>query len=71
MVRFNLDGSTRDKHRPTGCGDVLKDEEGKIRGMFSSFLGLLDSNLAELLAIKTTLHLFSFICLGQYCGVSW
>ncbi|KAA3482877.1 14.7 kDa ribonuclease H-like protein [Gossypium australe] len=67
MVKFNVDGSTQDKPRPTGCGNVLRDEEGKIRGMFSSLLGVLDSNLAKLLAIKTALHLFSFICLGQYC----
>ncbi|XVF03763.1 hypothetical protein REPUB_Repub05bG0021200 [Reevesia pubescens] len=42
-----------------GCGWVLRDANGTILAVFFAPLGLLDSNMAELMAIKMALDVFS------------
>ena len=47
-----MDGSSKGKPGPAGMGGVLRDSNGKVLCLFSAFLGILDSNVAELWAIK-------------------
>ncbi|KAK2654188.1 hypothetical protein Ddye_014044 [Dipteronia dyeriana] len=57
QFKFNVDGSVLGKPRPTGAGGVLREFNGKILCLFSYHLGILDSNAAEIWAIKVALGL--------------
>ena len=57
VLKFNVDGSSRGKPGPSGIGGVLRDMYGKVICLFSSFIGVLDSNVAELMAIKKAVEL--------------
>ena len=57
MSLFNVDGSSRGKPGPTGMGGVLRDSKGKVICLFSEFLGILDSNAAEVMAIRKAVAL--------------
>ncbi|KAK3190293.1 hypothetical protein Dsin_029854 [Dipteronia sinensis] len=50
--KFNVDGSARGSPGLVGIGGVLRDSYGKVLCMFSFCVGIMDSNNAELLAIK-------------------
>ncbi|KAK2639286.1 hypothetical protein Ddye_027081 [Dipteronia dyeriana] len=52
LLKFNVNGSVRGKPGPAGIGGVLRDFTGKFLCMFSLYVAVLDSNLAELLAIE-------------------
>ncbi|KAK3211066.1 hypothetical protein Dsin_015772 [Dipteronia sinensis] len=52
VLKFNIDGSARDKPGPAGIGGVLRDHKGKVCYSFSFFIGIQDSNTAELMAIE-------------------
>ncbi|KAK2640263.1 hypothetical protein Ddye_028058 [Dipteronia dyeriana] len=56
-LKFNVDGSVRGKPGPAGIGGVLRNSNGKIMCLFSKNVGIMDSNKAELLAIKKTVQL--------------
>ncbi|KAK3211007.1 hypothetical protein Dsin_015713 [Dipteronia sinensis] len=56
-LKFNVDGSVRGKPGPAGIGGVLRDSNGKVLCLFSQFVGILDSNAAELWAIKNVVDL--------------
>lgn len=56
-LKFNVDGSSRGKPSPAGIGGVLRDSNGKVLYLFSVFLGIFDSNVAELFAIKKAVDL--------------
>ncbi|XVF05081.1 hypothetical protein REPUB_Repub05bG0140500 [Reevesia pubescens] len=49
--KFNVDGSSLGKPGPLGYGGVFRDANSNIMAIFSSPLGVLDSNVAELLVI--------------------
>ncbi|XVE54848.1 hypothetical protein DITRI_Ditri03aG0115400 [Diplodiscus trichospermus] len=52
VLKFNVDGSSRGKPGPTGIGGVMRDHSGCVKIRFSKSIGVVDSNLAELLAIR-------------------
>ncbi|KAK3231753.1 hypothetical protein Dsin_003634 [Dipteronia sinensis] len=45
--KFNLDGSARGKPGPSGIGGVIRDFRVQVLGLFSSFVGIQDSNTAK------------------------
>ncbi|XVF78926.1 hypothetical protein PTKIN_Ptkin14bG0177500 [Pterospermum kingtungense] len=50
--KFNVDGSARGKTGPAGISGVMRDHEEAVKIRFSKHIGIADSNLAELLAIR-------------------
>ncbi|KAK3199619.1 hypothetical protein Dsin_023034 [Dipteronia sinensis] len=50
-LKFNIDGSTRGKPRTVVIRGVLRDCRGQVLGIFSSYVGLQDSNTTKILAI--------------------
>ncbi|KAK9285427.1 hypothetical protein L1049_024620 [Liquidambar formosana] len=50
-MKFNVDGSS--------IGGVLRDDKGCFRCVFSEPIGVMDSNVAELMAIRKALNLFA------------
>ncbi|XVF78929.1 hypothetical protein PTKIN_Ptkin14bG0177800 [Pterospermum kingtungense] len=58
MVKFNVDGSAFGKSSPVGIGRVLRNHEGIELMCFSKHIGLEESNVAEIMAIKEVLVLF-------------
>ncbi|OMO61107.1 hypothetical protein CCACVL1_23740 [Corchorus capsularis] len=59
FLKFNVDGAAKGKPGPAGIGGVLRDENGKIWMDFSKSMGIMDSNEAELCAIREAILLFS------------
>ena len=54
-LKFNVDGSARGKPGPAGIGgDVLKDCMAATKAVFSRAIGVADSNVAKLLAVRDT-----------------
>ncbi|XVF83888.1 hypothetical protein PTKIN_Ptkin16aG0529800 [Pterospermum kingtungense] len=58
IVKFNVDGSTIGKPGPAGIGRVLRNHSGDELIRFSKFVGVIESNEAEYLAIREALILF-------------
>ena len=58
-LKFYVDGSSKRKPGPTGIGGVLKDSKAATKLVFSKAIGLADSNVAELLAVREALSLFA------------
>ena len=58
--KFNVDGSARGKPGPAGTGGVLRDFKGKVICLFSFYVGISDSNAAELMAIHKAMEICSF-----------
>ena len=59
QLKFNVDGAARGQPGEAGIGGVLRDENGSTRLVFSKSIGLADSNMVELLAIKEAFLIFS------------
>ncbi|XP_022769485.1 uncharacterized protein LOC111312959 [Durio zibethinus] len=57
FLNFNVDGAARGKPGQSGCGGVPRNEEGQVVALFSGPLGIQDSNIAELMAIKMALEI--------------
>ncbi|XVF85746.1 hypothetical protein PTKIN_Ptkin17bG0142100 [Pterospermum kingtungense] len=57
-VKFNVDGSSAGKPGPAGIGGVMHDHTGKELACFSKSIGVEDSNIAELLAIREAFLIF-------------
>ncbi|XWS28240.1 hypothetical protein CRYUN_Cryun25bG0049600 [Craigia yunnanensis] len=55
ILKFNVDGAVSGKTRNASCGGVLRDSNGLVWGVFYGPLGVVDSNIAEMLAIKIAL----------------
>ena len=51
-LKFNVDGFVRGQPGKVGIVGVLRDNRGMVVCMFSLFIGILDSNTAELLTIE-------------------
>ena len=58
-LKFNVDGSARGKPGPAGIGGVLRDCMAATKVVFSKAIGVADSNVAELLAIREALRIFA------------
>jgi hypothetical protein len=58
-LSFNVDGSARGNPRDAGIGGVLRDSSGKVLCLFSLYVGVVDSNSAEVLAIHRACQLIS------------
>ncbi|KAK3206879.1 hypothetical protein Dsin_020925 [Dipteronia sinensis] len=50
-LKFNVDGSARGSPGPAGMGGVLRDSNGKVLFLFSSYVGNQDAGTAEIMAI--------------------
>ncbi|KAK2653791.1 hypothetical protein Ddye_013647 [Dipteronia dyeriana] len=59
-LKFNVDGSARGNPGHAGISCVLRDSNGKAVCLFSFSVGLIDSNSAEILAIKKVVELCLF-----------
>ncbi|XVF06594.1 hypothetical protein REPUB_Repub06bG0062400 [Reevesia pubescens] len=59
FLKFSVDGSSRGISGPAGIGGVLRDEEGQVQLLFSKPISCMDSNGAEVLAIKEAFLLFA------------
>ena len=57
-MKFNVDGFAYGKPGPAGCGGILRNERERILALFSGPLGILDSNIVEVMAIKVALGMF-------------
>ncbi|KAK3222181.1 hypothetical protein Dsin_009206 [Dipteronia sinensis] len=56
-LKFNVDGSAKGNPGSAGIGGVLRDNLGKVLGLFSENVGVLDSISTELLAIHRAVSL--------------
>ena len=54
-----MDGASRGKPSPVGIGGVPRNCKGEVLIMFSIYVGVCNSNEAEVLAILEGLRLFS------------
>ncbi|XP_017974604.1 PREDICTED: 14.7 kDa ribonuclease H-like protein [Theobroma cacao] len=59
QMKFNVDGAARGCPGPAGIGGILTNHKGDVRVIFSKSIGVADSNLAELLAIKEAFIIFT------------
>ncbi|XVF81381.1 hypothetical protein PTKIN_Ptkin15bG0150400 [Pterospermum kingtungense] len=57
--KFNVDGSAHGKPGPVGISGVMRDHEEAVKILFSIPIGIADSNLDELLAIREAFLLFT------------
>ncbi|XVF55660.1 hypothetical protein PTKIN_Ptkin06aG0054600 [Pterospermum kingtungense] len=57
-LKFNTDGAARGQPGSAGIEGLLRDSSGKILAAFSKSIGVADSNLAELLAVKEAFGIF-------------
>ncbi|KAK3199424.1 hypothetical protein Dsin_022839 [Dipteronia sinensis] len=57
VLKFNVDGSVRSDPGRAGIGGVLRDSSGKVLCQFSIFLGYLDVEAAEIVAIQKAVNL--------------
>ncbi|KAK3200035.1 hypothetical protein Dsin_012678 [Dipteronia sinensis] len=56
-LKFNVDGSSRGKPGPAGIGGVLRNSNCKILCLFSSHVGIEDSNMTEIMAMHKAFEL--------------
>ncbi|XWS75528.1 hypothetical protein CRYUN_Cryun01aG0097400 [Craigia yunnanensis] len=58
-LKFNVDGFTRGKPGSAGIGGLLKDCNTAVKVVFCKAIGVADSNVAELLAVREVVKLFA------------
>ncbi|XVF54250.1 hypothetical protein PTKIN_Ptkin05aG0165200 [Pterospermum kingtungense] len=58
-LKFNIDGAASGQPGPAGIGGILRDCNANIKMRFSKSIGIVDSSLAEVLAVKEAFLLFS------------
>ncbi|XVF82519.1 hypothetical protein PTKIN_Ptkin16aG0055800 [Pterospermum kingtungense] len=58
-MKFIVDGAAKGKPGPAGIGGVLRDDKGMVKLVFSKPVGVMDSNLAELLAAREAFIIYS------------
>ncbi|XVF42328.1 hypothetical protein PTKIN_Ptkin01aG0352500 [Pterospermum kingtungense] len=58
-LKFNIDGAASGQPGPAGIGGILRDCNANIKMRFSKSIGIADSSLAEVLAVKEAFLLFS------------
>ncbi|XVF23030.1 hypothetical protein REPUB_Repub13aG0003100 [Reevesia pubescens] len=72
VLKLDVDGSARGKQGHAGCGGVLRDESGDNGGVFYGPIGIHDSNVAKILAIKITFNLLTIPVAAEestYCRI--
>ena len=57
LLKFNVDGATRDKPGLAGIGGVLRNDKDEVLLLFSKSVGIRDSNEVEVLAILEALRI--------------
>ncbi|KAK2639075.1 hypothetical protein Ddye_026870 [Dipteronia dyeriana] len=57
--KFNVDGSVSGSSGKVGMSDVLRDWNGRVVCLFSFFMGSMDSNAAEVMAIHKAIEICS------------
>ena len=57
-LKFNVDGSAKGKPGPASIGGVLRDCRFAVKAVFSKSIGVADSNVVELLAVREALKIF-------------
>lgn len=57
MLKWNVDGMSKEKPGPLGIGGVLKDHDGEFIYIFSCSMGNMNSNDSKVLAIQKALFL--------------
>lgn len=57
MLKWNVDGMSKEKPGPLGIGGVLKDHDGEFIYIFSCFMGNMNSNDSKVLGIQKALFL--------------
>ena len=60
FMKFNVDKSSLGKSGPAGIGGVLKDKLATVKVVFSKSIEIVDSNVAELLAVRKAIHIFLY-----------
>ncbi|XVE80900.1 hypothetical protein DITRI_Ditri15bG0018300 [Diplodiscus trichospermus] len=58
VLKFNVDGSAIRQTGLAGIGGILRDHWSSVKGVFSKSIGVADSNLVEIIAIKEALSLY-------------
>ncbi|EOY00710.1 Uncharacterized protein TCM_010646 [Theobroma cacao] len=51
-MKFNVDGAARGCSGPTRIRGILRDHRGEVKIIFSNAIGEIDSNFAEMMAVK-------------------
>ena len=59
VLKWNVDGSSLGKPGPAGAGGVLRDHFGLVKSGFFIPCGIIDSNVAEVIATRKALQLSS------------
>ena len=59
FLKFNVDGLAIEKSSPVSIGEVLRDDFESVKIVFSKAIEIVDSNLAELLAVKEAFIVFA------------
>ncbi|XVF41643.1 hypothetical protein PTKIN_Ptkin01aG0296500 [Pterospermum kingtungense] len=57
-LKFYIDGSALEQPGLAGIGGILRDDNSRTKIVFSKSIGVVDSNFADLLAIREALTLF-------------
>ena len=73
-LKFNVGRSSKGKPGPAGIGGVLRDSKAATKLVFSKAIGLADSNVAELLAVREALSLFvgtKWATSHRFVGTKW
>ncbi|XVF42703.1 hypothetical protein PTKIN_Ptkin01aG0385500 [Pterospermum kingtungense] len=58
VLKFNVDGSSLGNPGPSSIGGLLRDHLGKLLITFSKPIGVSDSNMAEVMAVREAMLLF-------------
>ncbi|KAL4362672.1 hypothetical protein GQ457_04G010010 [Hibiscus cannabinus] len=70
-MKLNVDGSSRGKLGPAGCGGVLWDAYSKVLTLFSGPIGVADSTEVELLAVVYALRCWWVMSGVKSCLLLW
>ena len=58
-LKFNVDGSTKDKLGLAGIGGVLRDNAAAVKIVFFKAIGVVESNVAELLVVWKVICIYA------------
>ena len=57
FLKINIDGASKGNPGMAGFGEVIRDEQGRIKDIFHSDLGTTTNNMAELMALEQCLEI--------------
>lgn len=67
-LKFNVDGDSQGKPGLAGIGGVLRNQKREVLFMYSKYIGIKDSNEAEVWAILEALCIYGNSFQNSYCG---